>query len=220
MWPGVLPSARRSRPATMWARRQSGSRGTLRRSMRAETRLSSARASLGRSRCSRTSSAHTQSKEPSSNGSSYADAAWNDRRPPSRCLHSASSAGTPRSTPTVVMPVSRSIRDVTTPSPQPTSRIELGRMYLSEASISSRKRSTNARVTGLPDAYLSVALPRGPTKSAASAERSVLSGAPLRRTTRSFLARPAAPRAVTSRAPREARGRRTGFRRPSGAHRG
>ena len=113
-----------------------------------------------------------------------------------RC-HSARSVSSPRSTPTVVTPVRVARRSVTMPSPHPTSRIELGRSESIDASISRRKRLRSVRVTGFPLAYLSVALPDGPTKSAASTVSPALSGEPLRPSAPSALARRDAPRAVT-----------------------
>ena len=68
--PGRVAECRTSRPARRWSARQSGSRGTLKRSVRRATRDISASASRGLSRCSSTSIAHAQSNESSSKGSS------------------------------------------------------------------------------------------------------------------------------------------------------
>jgi hypothetical protein len=209
MWPVVFPRLRTSLPARRWAARQSGSRGTLSRIARSATRSISASASPGRSRCSSTSSAQTQSNDRSPNGRSYAEAASNDNRALSRRRHSAWSAGSPRSTPTVDTPVRAASRSETTPSPHPTSRMPVGEIAWTAVSTSSRKRASSLRVIGFRLSYFSVALPMGPMKSEGSGAPSdvlvmsccrrpaTLSGEPPGPAALSALARPCAPRAVT-----------------------
>jgi hypothetical protein len=140
----------------MLSPRQSGSRGTETRSQRFATRAISATVRSGSGTCSNTSIALAMSNSLSANDRFVASSTRYSRFGRRRLSHSALSFGSSRSMPTIrPLPSLSAHCSVSTPSPQPTSRIDSGAAFRHSSSSVDSKPCINRRTTGLVEPYLS-----------------------------------------------------------------
>ena len=102
------------------------------------------------------------SNSPSANDSEVASSQRNSRFGRARRSHSACSFGSSRSMPTIRPSPSRSAHcSVSTPSPQPTSRIDSGAARVQSSSSVRSKPAISRRTTGFDEPYLSKVFPVG-----------------------------------------------------------